>query len=113
LKTTLNGKLKTSSDNPELLVNLFVDTDKKSLTADYTYGETVINLTASQTTNDSNITTNIFHVTNQIGDVLDINETNGDATGALTKDGKTLGTVENRDDAVVIKYYDGSFESIF
>jgi len=113
LKATLNGKLQIK-DRPELSINLALDTKAKTFAADYTYGKTVINVTANETTNDKNQTAVTYHATNQLGDALDIVDADGQAiTGSLTKDGKELGSVEERNDAPIIKYIDGSFESLF
>jgi len=112
LKATLNGKLQMK-DRPELSINLALDTKAKTFAADYTYGKTVINVTANETTNDKNQTVVTYHATNQVGDTLDIVDTDGDITGSLTKDGKELGSVEKRNKAPIIKYIDGSFESLF
>jgi hypothetical protein len=113
LKARLNGKLQIK-DRPELSINLTLDTKAKTFTADYTYGKTVINVTANETTNDKNQTEVIYHATNQLGDALDIIDTDGQAIrGSLIKDGKKLGSVEERNDAPIIKYIDGSFESLF
>jgi hypothetical protein len=112
VKATLNGKLQMK-DRPELSINLKLDTKANDLSADYSYDTTVVNLTAKETIEDGK-TVRTYHVTNEIGNVLDIVEQeDGTVSGSLTKDGKELGSVENREDAPIIKYIDGSFETLF
>jgi len=112
VKATLNGKLQMK-DRPELTINLNLDTQAREFSADYTYDKTVINLTATETIKDDKSTVT-YHTTNQLGDVLDIVEKDDAAiSGSLTKDGKELGSVEEREDAPIIKYIDGSFETLF
>jgi hypothetical protein len=110
VNATFNGKLRMSENSPELNVNLFGSTMTKSGSMDYTYDTTTVNLNV---TYDEDSDTTTFEATNQLGHRFVLIEANGQYEGNLTKNGRLLGEVEERNGAPVIKYYDNSFESLF
>ena len=124
LKVNINGKL-FMPQRPETLVNIAYETKaddahKHSLTASYTHDSTLLSVKGSLDKVGKN---GQFTFTNEAGVKADFflkddKLINGDAfhaTGSLvTKDGKVIATIETRNDnLVIIKYLDGTFETIF
>jgi len=114
VEVTLNGKLQMP-ERPEMLLSLSFENSEtaNTLGASYTYGTTVINMTALF---DVDMNNGDVEVTTHTGLRADIKITDGnlvtDGTGTVTKDGSLVGTVEERFDVPVVAYIDGSFESL-
>ena len=124
LKVNVNGTL-LMPQRPKTLVNIAYETKaddahKHSITASYTHDSTLLSVNGSLDkmgkngqltfTNESGAKANFILSNDKL--------VNGDAskgTGSLvTKDGKTIATIETRNDnIVIIKYLDGTFETIF
>ncbi len=117
VEVSFSGKLQMP-DRPEMLTTLtFKNAEvenniQNTVAASYTYDATVINATAVM---DEALENGSIEITNQSGMKANMNIANGsiDANSTLTKDGHLLGTFEEREDAAIIKYIDGSFETLF
>jgi len=125
LKVDLSGKL-LMPQRPETLLNLSYETKvnddahRHSVTGSYSYDTTLITVAGSVDktgknanlafTNGSGITADFILANDAF-----VNGNVANTTGSLVKkDGKVVATIEERnDDVIVIKYLDGSFESIF
>ena len=113
---SLNGKLKMP-EQPEKLTTLTfknegTDTNitANHLTASYTYDSTVINATADF---DGDMHNGTVVITNQIGTKVELKAVmDAPMEGNVTKDGALIGTIEERGGVTVVKYIDGTFESI-
>jgi hypothetical protein len=111
---TFNGKLQMP-ERPEMLATLTFENTAthNTIGASYTYGSTVINMSALF---DTDMENGDIEVTTHTGLRADLKITNGalvtDGTGTVTKDGALVGTLEERANVPVIKYIDGSFESL-
>jgi len=111
VKVAFNGKLQMPS-RPEMLTTLIFENDASHNTigASYTYGSTVINMSALF---DSEMDNGDVEITTHTGLKADIKvQGNTTISGTVTKDGSLVGTFEERSDVPVIKYVDGSFESL-
>lgn len=114
---SFNGTL-AMKDRPALITNLSykdtLDKDKivNNINLSYTYGSTVINSTVVM---DENMENGHILVSSQNGVQADLTIENEDIKdgGKLTKDGELMGTFEHREDAPVVKYIDGYFETLF
>lgn len=122
VKVDVSGKLQMP-DRPEMLATLAFENNAthNTIGASYTYDSTVINLSALF---DSNMSNGDIAITTHTGLRADIKMkerhlmTDGNST--VTKDGALVGTIENRtwvternnNSVPVIKYVDGSFESL-
>ena len=115
LDVTLNGKLQMP-ELPEMLMSLSYENNvtHNTLGASYTYDATVINANGVF---DANMSNGDVEITTHTGIRADIDVSNGSIVygGAsnVTKDGLLIGEFEDREGLPVIKYTDGSFESIF
>lgn len=98
-------------ERPEMLTTLhFNNNAGNELSASYSYDTTVINLSALLNAEMQPVEASI---TTHNGLDLEIVVNDDDSVdGNLTKDGKLVGTVEERNGAPVIKYIDGTFESL-
>jgi len=109
-----NGKLQMP-ERPEMLATLTFENNAthNTIGASYTYDSTVINLSALF---DTDMNNGDIEVTTHTGLRADLKVTDGalitDGTGEVTKDGSLVGTLEERENVPVIKYIDGSFESL-
>lgn len=109
-----DGKLQMP-ERPEMLATLTFENSatNNTLGASYTYGTTVINMSALF---DTEMDNGDVEVTTHTGLRADLKITDGslvtDGTSKVTKDGSLVGTFEDREDVPVIKYIDGSFESL-
>ncbi len=124
LKVDVNGRL-AMPQRPETLLNLSYETKanddahRHSLTGSYSYSTTLITLTGSMDKAEDNAQLTFTDGSGVTADFILANKAllNGNAnaaTGSLVKkDGKVVATIEERNDAIIIKYLDGSFESIF
>jgi hypothetical protein len=110
VNATFNGTLQMGANTPEMQVNLEGSTSTNSASMAYTYGTTAVNMDMKHDPANDSTT---FEATNQLGHRFILIEANGQYEGNLTKNGKLLGEVEERNGAPVIKYYDNSFESLF
>ena len=115
---SFSGKLQMP-ERPETLTTLSVHhylDDKKEVmnkvTASYSYDATLINSTG---TLDDKLENGVVDITSKSGlkAHISLKDAEIEPTSTLTKDGKLLGSFEYRDDAAVIKYADGSFETLF
>jgi len=117
VEVAFNGTLQMP-ERPEMLTTLtfknsVVDGNiSNALTASYSYDATVINASATM---DEDMENGTVEITTQTGlkAALTLKDELIDSSSTLTKDGKLLGTFEYRDDAPVIKYTDGNFETLF
>jgi len=111
VKIAFDGHLQMP-DRPNLLTTFTVENNATHVvsTLNYTYDATKINAESAYTANGEEGT---IHIDCLNGIKAEITETNGTYEGKVTKDGKLVGTVEERNDAPVIKYLDGEFESLF
>ena len=125
LKVDIAAKM-IMPQRPETLLNLTYETQvdddahRHSITGSYNYDTTLITISGSADkslsnadltfTNGSGVNA-VFIITNEIF----VNGNVATSTGSLvTKDGKVVATIEEREDnIIIIKYLDGSFESIF
>jgi hypothetical protein len=111
---TFNGKLQMP-ERPEMLATLTFENNatQNTIGASYTYDSTVINMSALF---DTDMENGDVAVTTHTGLRADLKITDGDlvtdGTSTVTKDGSLVGTFEERSDMPVIKYVDGSFESL-
>ena len=98
-------------ERPKMLTTLqFINSGGNELFASYSYDTTVINLSALLNAEMQPVEASI---TTHNGLDLEIVVNDDDSVdGNLTKDGKLVGTVEERNGAPVIKYIDGTFESL-
>jgi len=98
-------------ERPKMLATLqFENSAGNELFASYSYDTTVINLSALL---DAQMQPLEASITTHNGLDLEIVVNDDDSVeGSLTKDGKLVGTVEERNGAPVIKYIDGTFESL-
>lgn len=109
-----NGKLQVP-ERPKMLATLTFENNAthNTIGASYTYDSTVINLSALF---DTDMNNGDIEVTTHTGLRADLKVTDGDlitdGTGKVTKDGSLVGTLEERENVPVIKYVDGSFESL-
>ncbi len=114
VEIAFNGKLRMP-ERPEMLATLTFENNAthNTIGASYTYGSTVINLSAHF---DENMDNGDVEVTTHTGLRADIKIIGGDlvtdGTSTVTKDGKLLGAFEERANVPVIKYEDGTFESL-
>ena len=114
IKATLKGKIKMPS-RPEMIINLGVDNlateNKYSLF--YQYDTTVVNGISTMDSNDQNGT---IEFTGPSGIKLVVTQENGEiqygAKSPVTRNGRHIGQLEERDSVPVIKYTDGTFESL-
>ena len=115
MNVTLNGKLQMP-ESPEMLMSLSYENNAthNMLGASYTYETTVIN---AEGVFDVDMMNGDVSITTHTGINADLKVT--DATivygdeSTVTKDGLLIGTFEDREGLPVVKYTDGSFESIF
>jgi len=125
LKVDLSGKL-LMPQRPETLLNLSYETKvnddahRHSVTGSYSYDTTLITVAGSVGKTGKNANLVFTNGSGITADFILANDTfvNGNvanSTGSLVKkDGKVVATIEERnDDVIIIKYLDGSFESIF
>lgn len=125
LKVDLSGKL-LMPERPETLLNLSYETKvnddahRHSVTGSYSYDTTLITVAGSVGKTGKNANLVFTNGSGITADFILANDTfvNGNvanSTGSLVKkDGKVVATIEERnDDVIIIKYLDGSFESIF
>ena len=114
VKVTLDSKLQM----PELPAMLFAlsfenNATHNTLGASYTYDATVINMSALFDTDMNNGDVVITTHTGLQADITLSDDTSVlPVEGTITKDGALLGTLEERFDVPVVKYIDGSFESL-
>ena len=114
VKVTLDSKLQM----PELPAMLFAlsfenNATHNTLDASYTYDATVINMSALFDTDMNNGDVVITTHTGLKADITISDDTSVlPVEGTITKDGALLGTLEERFDVPVVKYIDGSFESL-
>ena len=118
VNVTLNGKLQMP-ERPEMLMTLIFENSvtQNILGASYTYDTTVINaqgvFDTSMNNGDVVITTHTgLRADIKISDASDDIIVYG-GVSTVTKDGLLIGNFEDREGLPVIKYTDGSFESIF
>jgi len=124
LKVNVNGKL-LMPQRPETLVNIAYemkvdDAHKHSITASYTHDSTLLSVNGSLDKVGKNGQLTFTNESGAKADFILNNDklVNGDAsheTGSLvTKNGKVIATIETRNDNIaIIKYLDGTFETIF
>ena len=113
LQINFEGKLQMP-EKPEMLLTLEIKNSNKSTTlnASYTSGDIALTLSSSMNIETQSVT---LKVTTSKGLVADIKVVEGELdtqNSSLTQKGKTIGTFEYRSDVPVIKYTDGSFESL-
>ncbi len=115
---TLNGKLQMP-ERPEMLMTLSFENSatQNILGASYTYGTTVIN---AQGVFDTGMNNGDVAITTHTGLRADIKISDSSedlivygGVSTVTKDGLLIGNFEDREGLPVVKYIDGSFESIF
>ncbi len=114
VEVKVEGKLQMP-DRPEMLTTFtFVNSEKDiTIGASYAYDYTRITIAALF---DTNMANGDIEITTPSGLRADIKITDGnlvtDGTSTVSKDGVNIGTLEERFNVPVIKYTDGSFESL-
>ncbi len=113
VKVDFEGRLKMP-ERPEMLTTINFESGAQSnkFDASYTYDSTVIKLLGKF---DSEMEKGTVDITSHTGIKATLVFDDGlktDGTSKVTKDGKVIGSLEEREDAPVIKYLDGSFESL-
>ena len=125
LKVDISGRLNMPS-RPETLVNLSYETKvdddehRHSIAGSYSHNTTILTLAGSIDKSGKNANIVLtdgagVEASFILSDDSFVNGNAANSTGSLvTKDGQVVATIEERgDDLLVIKYLDGSFESIF
>ena len=113
LKVTLKGKIKMP-ERPEMIINLGYEnnSDSNDYSLSYQYNTTVLNARGTLV-DDENGT---IEFTGTSGIKLLVKMENGDplygAQSPVSRNGRKIGELQDRDGAPVIKYSDGSFESL-
>jgi len=110
-KVSIEGRLQMP-ERPEMIIALSFENSATNniLTASYSYDATLINMRAVSDTEMNHID---VEITTSIGQRADIAiKKDQPVTGRLTKDGRLVGTFEEREGVPVIKYIDGTFESL-
>jgi len=111
VQVSFNGKLQIP-ERPEMLATLSFENNAthNSIGASYSYDATLINLTALF---DSDMNNGDIKITTHTDLSTDIQVRENIAmTGSVTKNGTLIGRLEERFGVPVIKYTDGSFESL-
>lgn len=114
LDVSFNGKLQMP-ESPEMLLTLTFENSATAnlIGATYTYDTTVITANA---TFDEDMENGEVSITTHTGINATVKVEDGeimmDGTSTLTKDGALVGRLEERQNVPVIKYVDGSFESL-
>jgi len=112
---SFDGKLQMP-DRPELLASLHLEDEIKDgvvvnhITGSYSHDTIAVTLEA---TLDEALEEGTVLFSTQTGMELNMLLSEEEEAGELTKDGKLIGTLEERSEAPVIKYIDGTFESLF
>ena len=111
---SFNGRLQMPT-HPVMVLNLGYTNPSQdnNLTFSYSYDATVINGTANF---DEEMQNGTIVLTNHIGLEATIKQENGEivygAQSSVKKGGKVIGKLQQREDVPVIKYIDGTFESL-
>ncbi len=87
--------------------------NQAKIDAKYSYKDIVIN---TKGTFDNKLENGMITFTNQSGLKISLVDKDGkidQSKSTITKDSKLIGTIQEREDGVVIKYIDGTFESAF
>ena len=114
VKVLFNGRLQMPT-HPVMVLNLGYTNPSQdnNLTFSYSYDATVINGTANF---DEEMQNGTIVLTNHIGLEATIKQENGEIVygeqSSVKKDGKVIGKLQQREDVPVIKYIDGTFESL-
>ncbi|MFT7879694.1 MAG: hypothetical protein ABXS91_04785 [Sulfurimonas sp.] len=111
VKVSVGGTLQMP-ERPEMAIALSFENNATNnmLTASYSYDATLINMSAVSDTEMNNVD---VEITTPMGLRADITvEKDAPVTGTLTKDGGLVGTFEEREGMPIIKYIDGTFESL-
>jgi len=114
VKVAFNGKLQMP-DRPEMLATLSFENTATANTigASYSYDATLVNLSGVF---DSTMKNGNIEVTTGTGLLTELKISNGnlvvDGSGTVKKDNTLVGNLEERAGVPVIKYVDGSFESL-
>ena len=111
VKVSVGGRLQMP-ERPEMAIALSFENNATNnmFKASYSYDATLINMSAVSDTEMNNVD---VEITTPIGLRADITvEKDAPVTGTLTKDGGLVGTFEEREGVPVIKYIDGTFESL-
>lgn len=115
LDVSLKGKIKMPN-RPEMILNLGFDSSEASnkYNLSYQYDTTVLNGKATFTDPDDENGTVEFTGTSGIKLLVKVEngETLYGADSPVTRNGRKIGELQERDDVPVIKYVDGSFESL-
>ena len=89
--------------------------EAKDINATYVDGDTAVTATTAIPNADSNITVNLSSTTGIEAKIITDNKGNVDygASTLTNTNGKTVGSFEDRAGAAVVKYPDGTFDSLF
>lgn len=109
---SFNGTLQMPA-RPEMVVNLGYTNSNNHFTFSYSYDATVINGIADF---DKEMQNGTIVLTNHLGLEATIKQLNGETVygpqSSVKKGGKVIGELQRREDVPVIKYIDGTFESL-
>jgi len=109
---SFNGTLQMPA-RPEMVVNLGYTNSNNHFTFSYSYDATVINGIADF---DEEMQNGTIVLTNHLGLEATIKQLNGETVygpqSSVKKGGKVIGELQRREDVPVIKYIDGTFESL-